>query len=63
MTVFCMEAASSSWFFPIFSEVNLVRAVGKASAVMRMMVDDRKERIDKAPMSASVRAFVFVTAM
>ena len=63
VTVFCTEAASSSWFFPIFSEANLVRAVGRASPVMMMMVEERNERIDRAPMSVWVRAFVFVTAM
>ena len=57
------EAASCGWFFPRFSEVNLVRAVGKARSVMRIKVVERKVRIDKAPMSASVRAFVFVTMM
>lgn len=63
VTVFCVEAASSSWFFPMFSDVNLVRAVGKASPVMRMMIEDRKERMDRAPISVWVKAFVFVTAM
>ena len=61
--VFCTDAASSSWFFPSFSEVNLVNAVGRASPVMRMMVEERKERIDNSPMSVWVKAFVFVTAM
>ena len=51
VTVFCTDAASSVWFLPSFSEANLVRAVGKASPVMRMMVEERNERIDKAPMS------------
>jgi len=31
--------------------------------VMRMMVEERNERMDRAPMSVWVRAFVFVTAM
>jgi len=63
VTVLCVEAASSSWFFPMFSDVNLVKAVGKASPVIRMMMEDRKERIDNAPISVWVSAFVFVTAM
>ena len=63
VTVFCTDAASSSWFFPSFSEANLVSAVGRASPVMRMTVEERNERIDRDPMSVWVRAFVFVTAM
>lgn len=31
-TVFCLAVAPPSWFFPSFSEANLVRAVGSASA-------------------------------
>ena len=61
--VFCTEAASSNWFFPSFSEANLVNAVGRANPVIRMMVEERKERIDNSPMSVWVKAFVFVTAM
>ena len=61
--VFWVAAASSFWFFPSFSDVNLVRAVGKAMTVKRENVEARKLRIDSVPMSAWVRAFVFVTIM
>lgn len=61
VTVFCTDAASSSLFLPSFSETNLIRAVGRASPVKRMMVEDRNERTDRAPMSAWVKAFDFVT--
>ena len=60
ITVFCTAAASPFWFFPSFSEVNLVRAVGRASPVRREKVEARKLRIDSVPMSVWVRAFVFV---
>ena len=59
--VFCVAVASSFWFFPSFSEVNFVRAVGNASRVRRENVEARKVRIDSVPMSVWVRAFVFVT--
>ena len=61
--VFWVAAASSFWFFPSFSEVNLTRAVGKAMSVNREKVEARKLRIDRVPMSVWVRAFVFVTIM
>ena len=60
VTVFCVAVASSFWFFPNFSEVNFVRAVGNASIVRRVNVEARKLRIDRVPMSVWVRAFVFV---
>lgn len=50
-----MEAASF-WFLPSFSEVNFVRAVGRASVVMSRKVEERKERMDRIPMSVRVRA-------
>ena len=59
--VFCIAVASPFWFFPSFSEVNLVRAVGRASKVTREKVEARKLRIDSVPMSVWVRTFVFVT--
>ena len=61
--VFWVAAASSFWFFPSFSDVNLVRAVGSAMTVNKENVEARKLRIDSVPMSAWVRAFVFVTIM
>ena len=63
VTVFCIAVASSRWFFPRFSEANLVRAVGKPIPVRREKVEARKERIDRTPRSVGVRAFVFVTTM
>ena len=63
VTVFCIAVASPCWFFPSFSEVNLVRAVGRASRVRRENVEARKLRIESVPMSVGVRAFVFVTMM
>ena len=61
--VFCIAAASSFCFFPSFSEVNFTRAVGNASMVRRVNTEARKLRMDRVPMSVSVRAFVFVTMM
>ena len=60
---FCVAVASSFWFFPSFSDVNLVRAVDSAMTVNKEKVEARKLRIDSVPMSAWVRAFVFVTIM
>ena len=60
VTVFCIAAASPFWFFPSFSEANLVRAVGRASPVRREKIVARKVKIDSVPMSVWVRAFVFV---
>ena len=63
MIVLTMDAASWGWFLPRCSEANLVRAVGKASPVMRMKVDEMKLRIERAPMSAWVSALVFAMVM
>ncbi len=59
--VLWMEAASSGRFLPRFSEANLVRAVGSASAVKRQKVVAMKSRMDRIPMSVWVRAPVLVT--
>ena len=61
--VFRIDAASFGSFFPIFSEVNFVRAVGRARVVISIMVDERNDRTDKAPMSCWVKVLVFVTMM
>ena len=63
VTVFCMAVAFPCWFFPSFSEVNFVRAVGNASIVRRAKVEARKLRIDSVPISVWLRAFVCVTMM
>ena len=63
VTVFWVAVASSVWFFPNFSEMNLVNAVGNASRVSNEKVEAKKLRIDKVPMSVWVRTFVFVTIM
>ena len=63
VTVFWVAVASSFWFFPSFSETNLVRAIGNASSVSNEKVEAKKPRIDRVPMSVWVRAFVFVTIM
>lgn len=47
----------------MYSEVNLVRAVGKVSPVIKMTVEERNWRIDIAPISPLVKAFVLVTIM
>ena len=61
--VFCIPVASPCWFFPSFSEVNFVRAVGNVSIVKRPNVEAMKLRRDRVPMSVWVRAFVCVTMM
>lgn len=59
--VFCIAAASPCWFFPSFSEVNFVRAVGRAIKVRRENIEARKLSIERVPRSVWVRAFVLVT--
>ena len=61
--VLTTDAASWGWFLPRFSEANLVRAVDRASPVVRKKIDERKVRMERAPMLASVRALVFATTM
>jgi len=56
----CTEAAFWDWFFPIYSDANLVSAVGKAS-VDKTRVEEMKDRTERTPRSAGVRAFVFAT--
>ena len=58
---FWVAAASSFWFFPNFSEVNLTNAVGRAIIVNRENTEAKKVSIDRVPMSVWVKAFVFVT--
>ena len=43
--------------------MNFVKAVGKASVVRSMKVEEMKVRMDRIPISVWVRAFVFVTMM
>ena len=61
ITVFCIEAASPPKRFAVFSETNLVKAMGKEKAATRVKIVEKNVRIDKAPMSAWVSALVFVT--
>ena len=50
-TVFCVDEASSFWFFTKFSEVNFVRAVFKFNTVRRENVEARKLIIERIPIS------------
>ena len=63
ITVFCIAVASLFWFFPNFSEVNFVRAVGNDINVNKVKAEAKKLKIESIPISAWVRAFVFVTIM
>ena len=56
VTVLSIAMASPFWFFPSFSEANLVMAVGSASKVRRENAEAKKLRIDSVPMSVSLKS-------
>ena len=60
VTVRCTEAAFCDSFLPKCSDANLVNAVGKAR-VDRTRVEAMKDRTERTPRSAGVKALVFAT--